>query len=331
MIKLGKYLYCIIESPHPEKLKFLNGASYVSFKDLAALTQDTPLIDYQNLSKEVLLKDLSSHQLIIEKVMQKYLPLPFKFGTWFESLNEIKDILRENYSFFKENLRSMQGKLEIEVMASFHNLENILKELSEDSKIKEFKEHISLSPTQEEKIKLGQIVKTLLDGEKTKILEEISKPLKEISQNFFPHILLNDQMILNYAFLIKNEDKDKFYKIIEKLNKIYQDKIDFKCIGPLPLYSFNTVEVKNLDFKLINQAGKTLELNERVNFNQIKENYRRLSAKYHPDRNKESKEKFEEISKAYEILVDFFQNYNFSLAEKDLKKEKILKYLKVEV
>lgn len=51
---------------------------------------------------------------------------------------------------------------------------------------------------------------------------------------------------------------------------------------------------------------KTLEIEKNASQTTIKKAYRRLAAKYHPDRNKEpdAEEKFKEITNAYEILSD---------------------------
>ncbi|MBR6154118.1 MAG: DnaJ domain-containing protein [Treponema sp.] len=55
-------------------------------------------------------------------------------------------------------------------------------------------------------------------------------------------------------------------------------------------------------------AHSILELKEGATFEEIKKSYRRLALKYHPDRNRESKEaeeKFKQINDAYEYLEDY--------------------------
>jgi DnaJ-related protein SCJ1 len=49
---------------------------------------------------------------------------------------------------------------------------------------------------------------------------------------------------------------------------------------------------------------KILDLTRRAGKDDIKKNYRKLTREYHPDRNPDFREKFQDISEAYEILSD---------------------------
>jgi DnaJ-class molecular chaperone len=49
---------------------------------------------------------------------------------------------------------------------------------------------------------------------------------------------------------------------------------------------------------------KILEVDEKASLDEIKKSYRKLSLKYHPDKNPNTEEKFKQISEAYETLGD---------------------------
>lgn len=83
------------------------------------------------------------------------------------------------------------------------------------------------------------------------------------------------------------------------------------------------------DYKQIDKARKTLKLGETATIPDIKEAYRKLSVKYHPDKckdkdKKKCEENFKKINNANEILIEYCLNYKFSFKEEDteLKKEK---------
>lgn len=76
----------------------------------------------------------------------------------------------------------------------------------------------------------------------------------------------------------------------------------------------------------ITRARKTLNINESESLKNIKEKFKNLIKKYHPDvckKDKEScKQKSIEIIKAYEIIMNYCNNYKFSF-----NKEEVNKYL----
>ena len=70
------------------------------------------------------------------------------------------------------------------------------------------------------------------------------------------------------------------------------------------------------DYNKIDEARKVLELVERATIPEIKEAYRKLSLKYHPDKCKEKdqkkcEEKFKQINNANEVLIEYCLRYRF--------------------
>ncbi|SMC10085.1 J domain-containing protein [Nitratiruptor tergarcus] len=71
---------------------------------------------------------------------------------------------------------------------------------------------------------------------------------------------------------------------------------------------------------LIHEALETLGLPPMVSYKEIKERYRELSKRYHPDRGDES-EKMAQINHAYEILKNYIENYKFSFSQEEILKQ----------
>lgn len=79
------------------------------------------------------------------------------------------------------------------------------------------------------------------------------------------------------------------------------------------------------DFKDIDEARKLLGLNEEATMEEIKEAFRGLAVKYHPDKHKGKDKKhyeelFKRISHAKDIIISYCANYRFSFKDKEVKK-----------
>ena len=76
-------------------------------------------------------------------------------------------------------------------------------------------------------------------------------------------------------------------------------------------------------YKEIKQAAKILKLSDTATLKEVKEHYRRLIKKWHPDKCKKKIEtcnqKINEINKSYNTILDFIKNYKFSFEDNDLK------------
>ena len=83
--------------------------------------------------------------------------------------------------------------------------------------------------------------------------------------------------------------------------------------------------VKMADFKEIDNARKTLGLDEEASMEDIKKAYKKLALKYHPDKCKdelkrECEEMFKTIAHAKDILMTYCTGYRCSFKEKDVKR-----------
>jgi len=82
------------------------------------------------------------------------------------------------------------------------------------------------------------------------------------------------------------------------------------------------------NFKLIDEARKTLGLKEDASLEEIKEAYRSLSMKFHPDKcahkdKKRYEEEFKRITQARDTVLRYCANYRFSFKEQDVKKNSL--------
>jgi len=323
----GKYIYGIINSDKELSLdpfsveniteakqdnEISNEIHAISYQDISAVVSDSKIVDYTNMPKEVLVRWLVNHQEVIERIMnQGYTIIPMRLETFAVDKNEVKDILHRGYSLIKDIEEKISDKIEIDVAATWSDYSSVLKEVSEEKEIKEFKEKLLANPkevTVDDQMKVGVMVKKVLDKKREKYAQEIQNALKTISEDFKAHELMDDKMIINTAFLINRDEQKDFDRKIEKLNMEFAEKLNFRCIGPLPPYSFYTLEIKKIPFEEIDWARKKLGLSDFASKEEIKKAYKAKAFSSHPDRNLDAsgiEREFDDVTKAYEILIDY--------------------------
>jgi len=85
-----------------------------------------------------------------------------------------------------------------------------------------------------------------------------------------------------------------------------------------------------ISFKQVDEARKILGLEEEASIEEIKDAFRNLALKYHPDKCKEKDKKhceeiFKKINQARDIILSYCANYQYSFKEKEVKKNTMSK------
>ena len=289
------------------------------------MVSDLPLIQFDSLPKETLLRNLAVYQSVIEKVMQGHHIIPMKFGTVVQGEVEVKRILENGYGHINRSLKEMENKIEIDVVALWSDLETILKEIGEEEGIKTLKEEAASKPPDQIfqiKINVGKLVKESLDKKREECASTILKVLKKEAEGHYPHDVMDDSMIMNGAFLIIKDRYESFEEKVNQLDRHFQDRINFRIVGPLPPYSFSTFEVTKVGFRELNEAREILGVGEETTPFEIKETYWDLAKKFHPDKfpgDLEAQKRFEQIKKAYHVLSKYCQEGRCSFKEADVE------------
>ena len=85
--------------------------------------------------------------------------------------------------------------------------------------------------------------------------------------------------------------------------------------------------MKYISFEDIENSRKILGLGNKISIVELKERYRELARKYHPDsckeERKECEEKFKQIKKAYEILMEYLVIYKIPVNKEEYNKTKL--------
>jgi len=323
---MRKYIYGVIKTNKPVTF----GESLLSSSpeevytvvqgDLAGVVSNYSRGDFVSLSKEDKLRCLMTHQGVIERVMKEYTILPVKFGTIVESEDEIRRILEQGYKKLAQTLDQVDSLVEIEVAATW-DLKKVLEEIGNEEEIVQLKQSTagkSASEILEMQINAGKLVKESLDRRRESYRTQTMQSLAGVALDIQPNALVADEMVMNVAFLIESEKQEDFDTQVRRVDEGFNDQINFRVIGPLPPYSFSTVEIRRPDPGKIEEARQLLGLGSDVSDKELKEAYRYVAAKSHPDAHLDDDtgdEQFARVREAFVLLRDYCQGQSESVEE----------------
>jgi hypothetical protein len=187
--------------------------------------------------------NLTAHQLVLEAVMKDFSILPIRFSTISGSYNESKilKILEKEYDKFSELLNKMSGKKELglKVMAVEEPIFKYILEKYDDIRLlKEKLAKLDPDKAHYQLMKIGEMVEKALIKENSAFSENIVNLLTPLSEEVKINDKYGERMILNAAFLIKDENEAEFDKAILSFDEQYGNLLSFKYVGSLPPYNF---------------------------------------------------------------------------------------------
>lgn len=210
----------------------------INYKDISAVVSNSAVMRYD--ARRV---NLTAHQLVLEEVMKHFSILPIRFSTISSTLNQNKivAILEKEYAKFSELLDKMDRKKELglKVMAIEEPIFKYILDTNENIRVMKAKlAHLDPDKSHYQLMKVGELVEQALikvNGEFNNIIINMLTPLAE-------EVKINDKygerMIMNAAFLIKNENESLFDNAINDLDELYGNLLSFKYVGTLPPYNF---------------------------------------------------------------------------------------------
>ena len=257
-------------------------------------------------------------------------------GTYVLNEGEVMQVLTSGYRVFQDIFGMIENRIEIDVAASWTDMNAVIKEISEEEEVRALKQSLldkKEGITVDDQMKMGSLIESHMDRKKDECVHTIRDSLKGLGRNTKEYAPNNDAGILNAAFLIDNGRRISFEEKLDELSNGFGGRVHFKCIGPLPPYSFYVLEVIKFRYEEIDQARKKLGLNEFETKDEIKRAHRRCASAYHPDRQfglqsdagkAEAEMEYDEIAKAYKLLSIFCQQESCSMKEEDFAGNSII-------
>ena len=283
------------------------GIHTVPYHGIAAVVGPSDVDDYQGLAREDLVKVLLEHQRVVEEVMSAYPVLPARFGTVLADEDRVIDLLTRGHDLFAGELDRLAACVQMEVVVRW-DLGKVFAELSGDERIAQVRAAAAAAPAADAealRILLGRTVQTLLEERRAALKDCLLPRLQEAGREVHANPCMDDKMILNLALLVDEPGRARLDALLSELDAELEGSLDFRCVGPLPPYTFATLDVDSPRFADTERARGLLELPQEVTAGQVKAAFRRLAPLLHPDVNPDaahSEEAMAQLAWAYKLL-----------------------------
>ena len=137
--------------------------------------------------------------------------------------------------------------------------------------------------TSDQRLAIGKLVKDSIDRRRESCRSRIVATVRSVAADLVENALMDDRMVANLALLLAKDASDALDRRLAELDEEFGRRLNFRCIGPLPPYSFATVEVSLPSFEAVDRARRVLSLGEKAGLAEIKSAYRRQIRQVHPD------------------------------------------------
>jgi len=247
MYPQSAYIYGIIEEPQPKRFSFsgIGGADVytINHESIAAVVSETELSEIDPTRKNV-----QAHTIVQEELLKEYCLLPMGFGMVADDEGEVHRLLESNYDGLLGELHRLVGKIEVELKV-FWEQEAVMKEIQEESQeFSRLKARVNAASSplevRNQLVEAGKLVEAIVQNWKTKYAELVYAILQELAYEAKVNNPVGIKNLLNTSFLIEKSRESEFKEQVYKLDARFQDRMNFKYVGPLPPYNFVNLKLE---------------------------------------------------------------------------------------
>jgi len=330
MATKGIYIYGIIPNFYSAEMyrSLVNTGIYtIAYQNISAIVSDRENVSFDFLDREKLGHLLVNHQKTIEDLTAKgfNMLIPMRLGTIVNSKEEVFKILANGHDLIVDTLSKIEHMTEIDLAVTWADFPATIKEIASHPEIVAMKADIlekGDAVSQLDQVKIGMLLEEKFKEKNMTVELDILNALSGFCADIKMHEVMNDQMITNSAYLLNRNKKEKFELALDRLDEEYKGMLNFKMVGPLPCYSFYTIEVKELNPEHVSQAKKELGLSETSSEAEIKRAYQEKAKEFHPDMNQDNDtlNHFNRIKKAYQTLLEYLEAANLASKENAIQR-----------
>jgi hypothetical protein len=249
MSSQGKYIYGVVEEAEPETFGFTGvGDSPVytiNLRGLGAVVSDTDLSEIDPTRRNV-----RAHTMVQDEILKERTLLPMSFGVIAGDEAEALLFLERNHDGLVSELKRLSGKVEVELKV-YWDQEAMMEALQGgNQELSRLKERIAAAPSPVQAqgllIEAGKMVEQMAQAWQARYAQVSFDTLRRFAVDARLNNPVGLKNILNASFLIDRSSQREFQDEVYRLDAKYEDRVDFKYVGPLPPYSFVNLSVESV-------------------------------------------------------------------------------------
>jgi hypothetical protein len=167
--------------------------------------------------------------------------LPVRFGTVAPDAAALARCIAGNATALGEALAEIDGRVELGVKARWR--EGVVYEeiLAGNAALRELRDRLRGRPAGEtyyERVELGRRVEAALAERRAAETAAILADLARLAERELPLRAVEEDMILNHAFLVRRDQEARFDAQVQSLADRCGGRISLRYVGPVPPYNF---------------------------------------------------------------------------------------------
>jgi hypothetical protein len=213
---------------------------WVAHGDLAALVSDTgpePLRAAESLR---------AHWAVLDEAVDRMTVLPVRYGTVMAGdQSVVDDLLAHEHDRIAATLAELAGRVQLTVKGTYEE-ESLLRGVVEGSPaVARARERVRGKPEAAayyERIELGELVAGEVERARERDMAFVLERLEPLAVASRPEQPSTPETAVHAAFLVERRRMEEFARAVGRLGQELAGRVQLRCIGPLPAYSFADYE-----------------------------------------------------------------------------------------
>jgi hypothetical protein len=186
-------------------------------------------------------RNMIAHTAVLERAMARMTVLPVRFGTVAPDEAALVRCITGNAAALRDALAEIDGRVELGVKASWREGVVYDEILAGNAELRDMRDRLRGRPAGEtyyERVELGRRVEAALAERRAAETSAIVAELARLADRELPLRTVEEDMILNHAFLVRRDNEARFDARMQSLADRCGARISLRYFGPVPPYNF---------------------------------------------------------------------------------------------